>query len=297
MIEVHRTLLEWYAREARMFPWRYANPEPYHVLISEYMLQQTQTQRIADRFPAFIERYPNIQALSKTTKQEIILAWQGLGYNNRALRLRECALTIVEKFGGIIPDMYDQLISLPGIGPYTASAIMAFAHGKDIAIIDVNIYRIYARMMGISNPADANKSMIAIFADQIYPRGNASEWHQALMDIGASLCKAHHAQCNACPLNMHCKSAFQVNMEVKKIKRKEPSHRDVPNRIWRGRTVECLRNRPSFAESKELLLSAVIEQQVNDQDILWFDQTIIPALVKDSLIEYDMQTNIVSIAS
>jgi hypothetical protein len=86
-------------------------------------------------------------------------------------------------------------------------------------------------------------------------------------------------------------------MDVKKIKRKEPSHRDVPNRIWRGRTVECLRNRPSFAESKELLLSAVIEQQVNEQDILWFDQTIIPALVKDSLIEYDMQTNIVSIAS
>lgn len=297
MIEVQRTLLEWYARDARSFPWRYVNPEPYHVLISEYMLQQTQTQRIAERFPVFIEQYPNVQVLSETTKQEIIMAWQGLGYNNRALRLRECAITIVEKFGGIIPDAYDELISLPGIGPYTASAIMAFAHGKDMAIIDVNIFRIYARLMGISDPADAKKSVIASFADQAYPRGKASEWHQALMDVGARWCKANHALCNECPLHMHCKSAFQVNMQTKKKNRKEPSHRDVPNRIWRGRTIECLRNRPLYAESKELLLSAIIEHPVNEQDIHWFDQTILPALVKDSLIEYDIHTHIVSIAS
>jgi len=297
MIETHRILLNWYAKEARSFPWRYLNPEPYHVLISEYMLQQTQTQRIAERFPVFIEQFPNIHALSNTTKQEIIMAWQGLGYNNRALRLRDCAIAIVDKHEGIIPDTYDELTSLPGIGPYTASAIMAFAYGIDIAIIDVNIHRIYSRILGISDPADANKRMIMSFAEHAYPKGKASEWHQALMDIGATLCKANHAICNECPLHLHCKSAFQVQMQVKKKSRKEPSHRDVPNRIWRGKTIECLRNRPSYAESKELLLDAIIEDHINTQDIHWFDHIILPSLVKDSLIEYDMQTHIVSIAS
>ena len=94
MIEAHEGILNWFAREARSFPWRYDNPEPYHILISEYMLQQTQTTRIAERFPEFISQFPDIEHLGKATNQEIILAWQGLGYNNRALRLRDCARQI-----------------------------------------------------------------------------------------------------------------------------------------------------------------------------------------------------------
>lgn len=297
MIEAHDEILKWFAIEARKFPWRYHAPEPYHVLISEYMLQQTQTTRIAERFPVFIQQFPGIVNLANASNQEIIVAWQGLGYNNRALRLRDCAKVVMTNHDGIIPDNYDALIDLPGIGPYTASAILSFAYGKDIPVIDVNIHRIYARILGFSDPADAKKNVIASFAEYAYPKGHSSAWHQALMDIGAKWCKASQAMCSECPLNIHCKSAYKVQVSTKKKQKKEPAHREVPNRIWRGKTVEYLRNSEFFSADKTKLLRAIIEDDINHEDIAWFDQIILTGLVKDQLIEYDNRSQIVSIAT
>ena len=297
MIEAHEGILNWFAREARSFPWRYDNPEPYHVLISEYMLQQTQTTRIAERFPEFISQFHDIEHLGKATNQEIILAWQGLGYNNRALRLRDCARQIITLHKGVIPHDYDALIALPGIGPYTASAILSFAYGEDVPVIDVNIYRIYARVLGNSDPIDANKSMITSFAESAFPKGHSSAWHQAMMDIGARWCKANQALCTDCPLQTHCKSAFNVQMITKKKEKKEPSHRNIPNRIWRGKTVEHLRNCSSFSEKKEILLNIILSDHANKEDTQWFEDIIIHALVRDRLIEYDIESDIISIAS
>jgi A/G-specific adenine glycosylase len=294
-IDIQELIPEWFFNQGKSFPWRSATPHPYHVLISEYMLQQTQTARIAERFPIFLNQFPHIHALAQASNQEMILAWQGLGYNNRALRLRDCAKVIEEKHGGIIPDDYESLIALPGIGPYTASAILSFAHRKDIAVIDVNIRRIYARLHGYSNPDEMSLHAIQQFADDIFPRGKSSEWHQALMDIGSQWCKARQAICESCPLQKHCASAFSVTIE-KKIKKAEPSHRDIPNRIWRGKTVEVLRKSTDYKCEKSALLNSIMGGKHNVKDEHWFDRIIIPALIKDRMINYDVHLQILSIS-
>lgn len=296
LLEIHAIILDWFSREGRIFPWRYESPDPYHVLISEYMLQQTQTSRIAERFPIFLERFPDMVSLSKANNQEMILAWQGLGYNNRALRLRDCAKAIVDMHEGKIPDDYDALIQLPGIGPYTASAIMAFAYGKDISVIDVNIRRVYVRLQGISNSDEFPQKKMKEFADTAYPKKKASEWHQALMDIGAQYCKAQQALCEQCPLQTHCASAFNVKIEKKKIQKAEPSHREIPNRIWRGKTIEYLRNSNDFQCEKTVLLRSIMNSSIEMKDQTWFDEIIMPALIKDRMIQYDLHTGTISLA-
>jgi A/G-specific adenine glycosylase len=293
---MHHVILDWFSREGRIFPWRYDSPDPYHVLISEYMLQQTQTSRIAERFPLFLTQFPDIYSLSNASNQEMILAWQGLGYNNRALRLRDCAKAIVDLHDGIVPADYNTLLNLPGIGPYTASAIMSFAYGFDIEVIDVNIRRIYIRMNGFSNLLEMTSASLERFAKEIFPRGKSSEWHQALMDIGAQFCKANNAICELCPLQEHCSSAFNVQYDQKKVKKSEPSHRDIPNRIWRGRTIEFLRNTINYQSDKTELLHGVLGKSIDSKDYSWFDNTIVPALLKDRMITYDTHTNIISIS-
>jgi A/G-specific adenine glycosylase len=296
LIEMHHLILDWFSREGRVFPWRYDSPDPYHVLISEYMLQQTQTSRIAERFPIFLAKFPNVLSLSNASNQEMILAWQGLGYNNRALRLRDCAKAIVNVHEGKIPGEYHALLNLPGIGPYTASAIMSFAYGCDISVIDVNIRRIYVRLNGYSNPEEMSNKSIESFAEQIYPKGKSSEWHQALMDIGAQFCRANQTRCELCPLQEHCSSAFNVRIEKKKVRRSEPSHRDIPNRMWRGRIIEFLRNANQYRSDKSELLHGILGESIDEKDRTWFEDRILPALIKDHLIHYDSQTNIISIS-
>lgn len=295
-IEIHGIILDWFAREGREFPWRYQSPDPYHVLISEYMLQQTQTSRIAERFPIFLMQFPDIHALSKANNQEMILAWQGLGYNNRALRIRDCARSIVNMYKGLIPDNYDALIQLPGIGPYTASAILSFAYGKDISVIDVNIRRVYARLQGISNSEKISQKKMQEYADKAYPKKESSAWHQALMDIGAQYCKANQALCEHCPLQTHCGSAFNVKIEKKNTKKPEPSHRGIPNRMWRGKIIEYLRNSIDYQSEKSRLMYKILDSSIDLKDQVWFDEIIMPALIKDRLIQYDPQNTMISLA-
>jgi A/G-specific adenine glycosylase len=293
---IQQEIIQWFSLNAREFPWRYDSPEPYHVLISEYMLQQTQTSRIAIHFPVFLEQFPDIHALSKANNQDMIVAWQGLGYNNRALRLRDCAKAIVQLYGGIIPDDYEALVNLPGIGPYTASALLSFAFGKDIAVIDVNIRRIYSRMNGYAHSEEMPVATLKEFAEQMVPMGKSSEWHQAMMDIGAQWCKANTAFCESCPLQKHCVSAFQVRIEKKSNKRIEPSHRDIPNRIWRGRTIEFLRNSRNYENTIAVVLNGIMGNGIDNSDISWFNMIVLPALTKDRLIKHDTQSDIISLA-
>ncbi|HZL83307.1 MAG TPA: hypothetical protein VFB98_07500, partial [Candidatus Deferrimicrobium sp.] len=122
---VQAMVLGWYAVHARRFVWRVPNPDPYVVLVSETMLQQTQTARIQEKLPLFLRQFPDFSSLAATDNATIIRAWQGMGYNNRALRLRDCARAVVERFGGLLPDTADDLRSLPGLGPYTVSAVLS----------------------------------------------------------------------------------------------------------------------------------------------------------------------------
>jgi A/G-specific adenine glycosylase len=161
------------------------------------MLQQTQTARVQERLPLFLRQYPDFSALAATDNATIIRAWQGMGYNNRALRLRDCACAVIERFGGLLPDTADDLRSLPGLGPYTVSAVLSFAFHRDIVVLDVNIRRLYSRLfLQLTTTLEIMpESLLLHVAGEVYPRGRSSEWHQACMDIAAQYCTARAPRC------------------------------------------------------------------------------------------------------
>jgi A/G-specific adenine glycosylase len=176
------------------------------------MLQQTQTARIQEKLPLFLRQYPDFSALAAADNATIIRAWQGMGYNNRALRLRDCARAVTERFGGLLPDTADDLRSLPGLGPYTVSAVLSFAFHQDVVVLDVNIRRLYSRLFGqLTTTVEVMpESQLLHVASEVYPRGRSSEWHQACMDIAAQYCTARSPRCLFCPVTKACRSAFRL---------------------------------------------------------------------------------------
>jgi A/G-specific adenine glycosylase len=284
-VEAFRTaVLDWYAAHGREFFWRNKDGAPadaYQTFVSEVMLQQTQTSRVQEKLPTFLAQFPTIEALAAADNATIIRAWQGMGYNSRALRLRDCARAVVERHAGEIPSALEDLRALPGVGAYTASALAAFAFGQDVPVVDVNIRRVYSRVvrampttLDVLPESDVERS-----AAVMLPRGRSSQWHQALMDIGALFCTARQPKCHstdaACPVQHLCASgshgshgshnSLRTMVEAKPQKRAEPSFRGQPNRIWRGRIVELLRapaqasnGQASNGKASEEILDAVL---------------------------------------
>lgn len=240
---LHQVLLHWYAHHARSFGWREQHHNPYIVLVSEVMLQQTQTARVEQKLPQFLALFPSPAELAQADNATIIRAWQGMGYNNRALRLRDCARVLMERHGGDVPRTMEELLALPGIGRYTASAILVFAYAQDLPVVDVNIQRVYSRVFQqMATTAEMlPEKEIHDISTYVYPSGSSSAWHQAVMDLSALYCSARAPRCATCPVGELCSSASTMK-EEKKQKRPEPSWRGEPNRIWRGRIVEILRS-------------------------------------------------------
>jgi A/G-specific adenine glycosylase len=239
-----RTILRWYARNGRPFPWRETR-DPYRVLVSEIMLQQTQADRVAVRLPQFLDAYPDIESLANAPRPDVLRAWRGMGYNNRAVRLHGAVKEVVAKYGGSVPRDTGELQALPGIGKYTAHAVACFAHGRRVPVVDVNIRRVLSR---IFRPMKTLSAVVAEkdawdLAESVLP-ADAYNWHQALMDFGAMVCSARAPKCGACPVAGNCLSArFLRNGSsgARGGRKPEPSHLGVPRRVWRGRIVEALR--------------------------------------------------------
>jgi len=253
---------DWYAQYGRAFMWRSRQNEPlpdaYVVLVSEVMLQQTQTRRVQEKLPAFLQQFPSVDVLARADNATIIKAWQGMGYNSRALRLRDCARAIVERHGGVVPNSVEDLLALPGIGNYTANAIAAFAYHNNVVVLDVNIRRVYSRWMKPMETTIAlcSETEIATFARNIVPPNLSSDWHQAVMDLGAMFCTARAPKCTVCPVKDLCASAGKM-VATTPFKRPEPSFRGEPNRIWRGRVVEILR---PLVNGTEMSASGIIRR-------------------------------------
>jgi len=188
-------LLAWYRDEARALPWR-ATTDPYRILVSEVMLQQTQVARVMAAYQRFITRFPTIEALAAAPVADVIEAWRGLGYNTRARRLRDAARVIAAEGW---PTTAEGLVRLPGVGPYTAAAVACFAFGEQVPAVDTNLRRVLSRWMGrpLSGAAlrDAAAREIAI---------DAADWNQAVMDLGATLCRPRDPQCGECPVSPWC---------------------------------------------------------------------------------------------
>jgi A/G-specific adenine glycosylase len=215
---VWERLLDWYTREGRSgLPWRHTR-DPYAVLVSEVMLQQTQVDRVLPKYRAFLTRFPTLAALAAAPRAEVIQAWAGLGYNSRAVRLHEIARQAVERYGGALPDTLDGLMALKGIGRYTAGAVACFAFGLPVATVDTNIRRTLWRLFrGIEPavwPADTQSARAALaLAEWALPPGRAYDWQQALMDLGATICLARRPLCVRCPVSAGC-AAYQETARV-----------------------------------------------------------------------------------
>lgn len=192
---VQRSVLRWYAANARSFPWR-STRDPYRVLVAEVMLQQTQTSRVGPAYETFLARFPSVRELAEAPVGEAIRAWHGLGYNRRAVALHRASHAIGT--GGFPRDV-EGLRGLPGVGSYTAAAIACFAFDVQVPVIDTNVRRVLGRAAHGRDAVDVSR----VALDWL-PLGNAYEWNQALMDIGATICKPATPKCGDCPLSKGC---------------------------------------------------------------------------------------------
>jgi A/G-specific adenine glycosylase len=213
---IHRELLAWYAREGRShLPWRETR-DPYAILVSEVMLQQTQVERVLPKYREFLARFPTLSALAEAPTAEVIKAWAGLGYNMRAVRLRQIARQALADYGGRLPYTLDGLLALKGIGRYTAGAIACFAYGQPVATVDTNIRRVLWRIFRGIEPAPwpsggvASRALIEL-AEWALPRDAAYDWQQALMDLGATICLARRPLCERCPVADCCAALAETS--------------------------------------------------------------------------------------
>ena len=235
-------MLGWWEGQRRDLPWRRTR-DPWEVLVCEVMAQQTQVARVAERWRPFLDRFPTPADLAATPASEVVRAWSGLGYNRRALNLHRCAQAVVEHHDGHLPEDLDDLLALPGIGPYTARAVLAFAFERDHGIVDTNTARVLARWEGHRlTPRGAQAA-----ADDAVPAGRAWAWNQAMLDLGASVCRRRAPRCADCPVAPACTWA--------QAGRPEPDPADGSagvsggqsafegsDRQGRGRLVEALRH-------------------------------------------------------
>lgn len=236
-----RTLLYWYSTHGRDLPWRRTS-HPYHILVAEVMLQQTQVSRVLGRYHLFLRRFPSIRALARASQREVVIAWQGMGYNNRAVRLHRLARILEKRHRGILPSDREMLLGLPGIGRYTAHALLSSAFGHRVAVVDINVRRFFSRVFWKMPAVDSLRSETEIWAlaRDLLPRRVAYRWNQALMDIGATVCTARNPACTHCPVSGMCRSRTTMSRKAARPPRAEPTLAGIPNRIYRGRIIREL---------------------------------------------------------
>lgn len=207
----------WYQEHGRDLPWRRTR-DPYAILVSEFMLQQTQVATVLPYYARWLRRFPNFHSLAAASEGEILHAWQGLGYYNRARNLHAAAKTISSKHGGECPTDIDELKALPGIGRYTASAIATFAFDRSAAIVEANIARLLARLFNITAPIDSSAGHAAVWARaaELVPERDAGVFNSALMDLGAVVCLPRAPQCGICPVKPFCQAKNPRTLPVKR---------------------------------------------------------------------------------
>lgn len=205
MTVFQRRLLGWYRRHQRPLPWRRTR-DPYKILVSEIMLQQTQVDRVIPKYREFLRRYPTLRKLAKARPAEVRKVWYPLGYNIRPLRLRNIARAVVQEHGGRVPDSYDGLLAMDGIGRYTAGAVLSFAFNRDAPILDTNVARLLQRYFGLPRPASKGGAGLWELAARVIPPGRGYDINQAMMEFGALVCTARRPQCPACVLRRSCRS-------------------------------------------------------------------------------------------
>lgn len=241
---IRRAVLRWYDGRGRSLPFR-GIADPYLVLVSEVMAQQTQIGRVGEAWRAFTARFPTVEALAAATPADVLRAWRGLGYNGRALNLRRAAVVIVAEHGGRVPSDVAALERLPGVGPYTARAVAAIAFGVPVGAVDTNVRRVLSRSVAGAvdglRPADLQR-----LADAAVPPDRAADWTHAVMDVGATFCRPARPDCPACPAAPWCRfAATGGDADRPQPRDVRPAPRFGTTSRWlRGRILDALRDAP-----------------------------------------------------
>ena len=226
-------LLAWYDDFGRELPWRYkkrdgrsTSPDPYRIWISEIMLQQTTVPVVGKYFDKFLDQWPTVEDLAEAEPDEVMASWAGLGYYSRARNLLACAKVIVQKHNGRFPNTSKELLQLPGIGPYTASAIQSIAFDLVVPVVDGNAERVYSRICGLTAPLPQSKTEIKRIAEQMTPEIRPGDYAQAIMDLGSVVCKPRSPDCSSCPWQGECKSfklGLQHDIPYRILKKSKPT--------------------------------------------------------------------------
>ena len=251
---IANALIAWFTANGRDLPWRHTR-DPYRVLVAELMLQQTQVERVIPKYHAFLAQFPDVQALAAAPTSAVITAWQGLGYNRRALYLQRTAQAVVSQYAGVFPHDVATLKQLPGIGDYTSGAIACFAYEQDVAFLDTNIRRVVLRLWSDPQATIPSEQSLRDLAAQQVPAGQGWVWNQAIMELGAIICIATAPKCPRCPLRGDCRdyaarlAADDALLPLPPAKpRRVAERKDAPfagsNRQIRGRIIDALRESP-----------------------------------------------------
>ena len=226
-------MLQWYDRNARVMPWRVGpldhgrHADPYRIWLSEVMLQQTTVAAVRTYFIRFTTLWPTVTDLAAAPDADVMAAWAGLGYYARARNLLKCARAVVADYGGVFPDSRDGLLTLPGIGPYTASAVAAIAFGRAETVVDGNVERVMARLYDVHDPLPGSKGALTVLAAGVTPRERPGDYAQAVMDLGATICTPRNPACGLCPWRAAC--AARIAGTERDLPRKTPK-RPLPLR-------------------------------------------------------------------
>jgi len=284
-------LLRWYRKHGRELPWR-NEKDPYRILVSEVMLQQTQVARVQTKYSEFLRKFPTFRKLAAARTSEVIRTWRGMGYNNRALRLQGLSKIVIREFGGRLPQEIENLRKLPGIGRYTAHAIACFAFGQQVPVVDTNVIRVLGRLYPTrKDTSPLQPEVVWRLATAHVPRSNADDWNQALMDLGATICTAAKPRCEICPLKNLCPSAHAAPRRISRRSRVEPGRNGIPNRIYRGKAIEILRDLEPGRSMSSLSLARKIVADFNERDRPWF-RSLLESLKRDGMIRLKGQTRI-----
>ncbi|MFA5838020.1 MAG: A/G-specific adenine glycosylase [Bellilinea sp.] len=278
--EFARLLLAWYLPHARKLPWRGVS-DPYAVWVSEIMLQQTRVETVIPYFQRWMQRFPTVQALAESNEQEVLQTWEGLGYYSRARNLHRAAREVAERFGGRLPAARSELESLPGIGRYTAGAIASMAFGQDEPALDGNLRRVLARVFNLTVllRTKQGKQALEQLLDEHLPRGQAGDFNQAMMDLGATLCAPRSPNCANCPLAAICLAyhlGVQEERPLTETRRKVPHYTVTAAVIQRdGRVLIAQRPAagllggmwefPGGKQEPEETLTACLEREILEE--------------------------------
>lgn len=238
--DISARLLAWYDRHARVMPWRVGpaerraghRPDPYRVWLSEIMLQQTTVAAVRDYFRRFTDRWPDVEALAAAPDADVMAEWAGLGYYARARNLLKGARAVVALHGGRFPETRDGLLSLPGVGPYTAAAVASIAFDEPATVVDGNVERVVSRLFAVETPLPAAKPELTRLAATLTPQVRPGDHAQAMMDLGATICTPRKPVCSLCPLRPDCeghRAGLEAELPRKAPKAEKPVRE---GRLW-----------------------------------------------------------------